>query len=66
MIRQMTETSINDKILKKMEKFSSGHVELKMCKELLTKELRWSNIEDPPFKRDFLQSLNLYFPFKEN
>ena len=62
----MTGTNINEKILKKLEKFSQNPAELKMCKELLSKELLWFDIDEKPFKRDFLPLLNLNFPFKDD
>ena len=62
----MTGTNINEKILTKLEKFSQNPAELKMCKELLAKELLWFDIVEKPFKRDFLQLLNLCFPFKDD
>ena len=62
----MTDTNINDKILKKLEKFSKNPSELKMCEQLLLKELQWFDIEDPPYKRDFPQFLNRFFPFKDD
>ena len=61
----MSETDINDKILKKLEKFSKNPLELKMCKQLLLKELQWFDIDDPPYKRDFSQFLNTFFPFND-
>ena len=59
-------SQINEKILKKLEKFSKDKTELKFCEFLLEKELLWNDIEDPPFKREFQLSLTRYFPLDEN
>ena len=58
-------SQINSKILEKIKKFSKDQTEFKFCELLLQKELLWNDIDDPPFKRDFLQSLDRFFPLKE-
>lgn len=61
----MIDTDINKKILEKLDKFAQNPKEFNMCKDLLMKELQWYDIEDPPFKREFIRLLNIYFPFEE-
>lgn len=61
----MVDAYINEKILEKLNKFARNAKESNMCRQLLMKELQWHDIEDPPFKRDFIQMLNKYFPFEE-
>ncbi len=58
-------SQINSKILEKIKKFSKDQTEFKFCEFLLQKELLWNDIEDPPFKREFLLSLDRFFPLKE-
>ncbi|MDI1495467.1 MAG: hypothetical protein K8823_775 [Cenarchaeum symbiont of Oopsacas minuta] len=62
----MSYNNINEKILKKLEKFSKNASELKMCKELLEHELSWTDIHNPPFKREFSHTLTKFFPLGEN
>jgi hypothetical protein len=58
-------SQINSKILEKIKKFSKDQTEFKFCELLLQKELLWSDIEDPPFKREFPLSLARFFPLTE-
>lgn len=60
----MAETNINEKIQEKLAKFATSHKEVKMCEQLLIRELRWYNMEYPKFKADFADILNGYFPFE--
>ena len=62
----MSYNNINEKILKKLEKFSKNSSELKMCIELLEHELSWTDIDDPPIKREFTHTLTKFFPLGEN
>ena len=49
-------SQINDKILKKLEKFSNDKNELNLCVSLLEKELYWIDRE-PEFKTHFPTSV---------
>lgn len=65
-VERMIDHNINERILKKLEKISGNSSELKMCERLIECELKWFDVHEPPFKRDFLQILNKYFPMDED
>lgn len=61
----MASNHINEKILEKLKKFAKTSEEITMCEQLLKKELIWYDIEEPPFKREFILIRDNYFPFEE-
>ena len=62
----MINTNINKKIREKLEELAVTPKEIKMCEQLLMRELRWYNMEYPRFKAEFIQLLSNYFPFDED
>ena len=62
----MEDTSkINDKIIEKLKKFSKNDTELKFCEYLFNKEILWYDLEEPPFRRDFLLRIGHFFPYED-
>jgi len=58
--------SINEKIIEKIKKFTNNKKEIDFCQHLLDKEILWSDLDDPPFRRDFPQSLNRFFTYGDS